>query len=144
MTAGPFSACKKGSLERCLCAGAAASSPCMAPMGCGPLVGPPAVPKRAQCEAAQHLSGVLTALSEPSLKVLCSVCWFLFSRHKKGPGAVCPSDAAVPVELGLSSSLAKALSYLKSCPEVPSSSFPPETFLLLTTWFQLLWRPYTM
>lgn len=29
-------------------------------------------------------------------------------------------------------------------PEVPSSSFPPETFLLLAIWFQLLWRPYTM
>lgn len=29
-------------------------------------------------------------------------------------------------------------------PEVASSSFPPETFLLLAIWFQLLWRPYTM
>lgn len=29
-------------------------------------------------------------------------------------------------------------------PGVPSSSFPPETFLLLAIWFQLLWRPYTM
>lgn len=84
---------------------------------------------------------------------LCALCVGSFSsRHKKGlfPHTqvllywVCPSDAAVPVELGLSSSLAKALVQLESCPEVPSSSFLPETFLLLTTWFQLLWRSYAM
>lgn len=115
----------------------------MAPMGCGLLVGPPAVPKRPQCGAAWHLPGVLTAYSEPTLKVLCSVL-VPFLQAQKRPIShaqvllywFCPSDAAVPVELGLSSSPAKGLVHLKSCPEVPSSSFPPETCLLLTTWFQ--------
>lgn len=79
--------------------------------------------------------------------VLCVLVHFLQAQKRPFSHAqvllywFCPSDAAVPVELGLSSSLATGLVLVKSCPEVPSSSFPPETFLLLTTWFQLLWRP---
>lgn len=85
--------------------------------------GPSCSAKETPCGAAWHLPGVLTAPSEPTLKVLRSVCWFLFPRHKKGlfPHAqvllywVCP-DAAVPVELGLFSSQAKALVHLESSP----------------------------
>lgn len=53
-------------------------------MECGLLVGPSAVPKRPQCGAAQHLPGVLTAPSEPSLKgcVLCVLVPFLPDTKK--------------------------------------------------------------
>lgn len=120
-------------------------------MGCGLLVGPPAVPKRPQCGAAWHLPGVLTAPSEPTLKVLCSVCWFLFPRHKKGlfPHAQVLFIGSVLMQLFLwnwAFSLPRQRLWFISNlrPEVASSSFPPETFLLLAIWFQLLWRPYTM
>lgn len=58
--------------------------PCAAPVGCGLLAGPPAVPKRPWGGAARRLPGVLTAPSVPTLKVLCSVYWFPSPRHDKG------------------------------------------------------------
>lgn len=113
---------------------------CVAPVGCGLLAGPPAVPKRSRARAARHLPGVFAAPSEPTLKVLCSVCWFPSSpRHEKGlfamPRLWCIGSVLLmrPVLWHWAFPLpqAKALVCLASHPAAPSSSFPPETILCL-------------
>lgn len=123
--------------------------PCMAPMGCGLLVGPPAVPKRPQCGAAWHLPGVLTAHSEPTLKVLCSVL-VPFLQAQKRPFShaqvllywFCSSDAAVlwnwafPLprqRVWFTSNLAQRF------PAPPFLLKP--SFCLQHGFRQLLWRP---
>lgn len=51
--------------------------PCAAPMGCGLLTGPLAVPKSPWRGAARCYPGVHAGCSEPTVEVLCSVYRFL-------------------------------------------------------------------